>query len=167
MEATHVNDDPTLIVPNRAVGYRLRSADLTREARELGLYVRDQPGWLQLPRVAPHYGGSGVFSTLEDLAKWDANFYTGRLAGPAFTELMGRRERFGHGKDNDAFGLYWDEFEGRRLLAYDGSDVDGSSYMARFPEQRTTVIVLSNISSGSASARAYELMRLLIRSGAL
>ena len=167
MEATHVNDDPTLIVPNRAVGYSRRSADLTREAETLGLYVRDQPGWLQLPRIAPHYGGSGVLSTLEDLARWDANFYTGALAGPAFTELMGQRKRFGHDKDNDALGLYWDEFEGRPLLAYDGSDVGVSSYMARFPEQQTTVIVLSNISSEHASERAHELMRVLVDGGAL
>ncbi len=167
MTATHVNDDHTLIVSHRVTAYRLRSAALTREARRLGLYLRDQPGWLQLARVSPHYGGSGVFSSLEDLARWDANFYSGELAGPAFTKLMEQRRRFAHDKDNDAFGLYWNEFEGRPLLAYAGSDVDVSSYMARFPEQRITVIVLSNLPSENASERALGLMRILVEQGVL
>ena len=167
MAATHVNDDPTLVVPGRAVGYQARSAELTREAEGIGLYVRDEPGWLQIPRVSPHYGGSGVFSTLEDLAKWDAAFYSDALGGPAFPALMERRARFHHDKDNDAFGLYRTDFDGRTAWAYDGGDVDGSSYMARFPDRRTTVIVLSNLSSERASERGQDLIRLLIDAGEL
>ena len=167
MTATHVNDDPTLVVPDRATGYLRRSPELTEQARALGLYVRDEPGWLRLPRISPHYGGSGVVSTVEDLARWTTSFDDARLAGPAFVRLMEQRQPFDHDKDNDALGLYWSTFDERPMLAYDGSDVDGSSYMARFPDQHVAVIVLSNISSENASERARRLMEILVESGVL
>lgn len=42
-------------------------------------------------RVLKHlnvYGDGGVLTTLEDLAQWAANFYTGRVGGPGFAQAM-------------------------------------------------------------------------------
>ena len=39
--------------------------------------------------------------------RWDRNWYTTNLGGPQFTDLMNKREKFQHDKDNDAFGLVW------------------------------------------------------------
>src|SRR5580658_10010779 len=97
MSHSDINDDTTLVIPNRATGYAPRSNPrLIKELTESGIQIRPGEGWVRLTRVSPHYGGSGVFSTLEDLAKWDENWYGGKLAGPAFTELMNKRMHFQH-----------------------------------------------------------------------
>jgi CubicO group peptidase (beta-lactamase class C family) len=106
-------------------------------------------------------GGSGVFTTLNDLALWDGNWYSGALAGQAFTELMNKRQKFTHDKDNDAFGLVWWERYGHPLLDYSGGDTDTSTYMARFPRERVTVICLSNMPLGDAEGKAQAVLDLL------
>jgi hypothetical protein len=102
-----------------------------------------------------------VFTTLDDLLLWDRNWYTASLAGPAFTELMNRRQKFQHDKDNDAFGLVWRTRYGHPMLDYSGADTDTSTYMARFPEQRLTVVCLSNMPLGDAEGRADALLDLM------
>jgi CubicO group peptidase (beta-lactamase class C family) len=153
MRATQVNADVTAVIPHRALGYNPRSRDAVEQLRRDGRFVRDDHGrlgWIMSPRVSPHYGGSGVFSTLEDLARWDRNFVTMTVGGRGFVDLMLRRERFAHPKDNDAFGVVHGQYNGLRTIWYEGGDLGFSSYMVRFPDQRTTVIVLSNLGTGNS-----------------
>jgi CubicO group peptidase (beta-lactamase class C family) len=119
-----------------------------------------------LPRISPHYGGSGVLSTVEDLAKWDANFYSHQLAGPEFTQLMLRREKFSHEKDNDALGLVYGDFEGRPMLWFSGADLDSSTFMARLPQEHLTVICLSNMPMGHAEDKARAVLDIVLDSKA-
>jgi CubicO group peptidase (beta-lactamase class C family) len=147
MADTHVNDDVRLVVRNRAVGYN----------------VRPEGGYYRHDRVSPHYGGSGVFTTIEDLARWDRSFHTHALGGPELTALLLSTMRFEHEKVNDAFGLVWGEHRGLRTLWYEGGDLGFSSYMVRFPDDELTVIVLSNLGSGRAVDKAREVLGVLIR----
>lgn len=137
MTSTHVNDDVTRVVPNRAAGYNLR----------------DGGGFHRHDRLSPHYGGSGVFTTIEDLARWDANFRTHILGGPELTSLILRTMKFEHEKANDAFGLVWGEYRGHRTLWYEGGDLGFSAYMLRFPDLGLSVYVLSNLGTGRAAER--------------
>jgi len=157
-----LNDDPTAVIPHRATGYADRSnANIAGELRSVGINIRDGAGYARLPRVSPHFGGSGVFSSVADLAKWDADFYQHRLAGPAFTELMLRREKFQHSKDNDAFGLVHGAFHGRPMIWFSGADFDASTYMARLPEDGLTVICLSNMPTGDAEGKARQILEIV------
>lgn len=162
MSHSDVNDDTTEIIPHRATGYAPRSDPrVVKELASVGVAVKPGDGWARLDRVSPHFGGSGIFTTLNDLALWDRNWYSGSLAGPRFTELMNRRQKFQHNKDNDAFGLVWRSRYGHPMLDYSGADTDSSTYMARFPEQRLTVICLSNMPLGDAEGKAAALLDLL------
>jgi CubicO group peptidase (beta-lactamase class C family) len=157
MTHTQVNADFTAVVPHRALGYNPRSPATIRQARAEGWYVREGTGrsaWITHPRVSPHYGGSGVLTTLEDLARWDRNFSTKTFGGEAFFALMHRRERFAHPKDNDALGLVFGQYRGLTTVGYSGGDLGFSSHMLRFPDQRTTVLVLSNRGDGDATRHA-------------
>jgi CubicO group peptidase (beta-lactamase class C family) len=159
---TEIDDDTTEVIPHRATGYAARSnPEVAKELASVGVIIKPGDGWVRLVRVSPHFGGSGVFTTLNDLLCWDNNWYTGSLAGPAFTELMNRRQKFQHDKDNDAFGLVWRTRYGHAMLDYSGADTDTSTYMARFPEQHLTVICLSNMPLGDAEGKADALMDLL------
>ena len=162
MSHTEIDDDTTGIIPHRATGYAPRSdPKVVQEMASVGIAIKPGDGWVRLVRVSPHFGGSGVFTTLDDLLLWDRNWYTESLAGPGFTELMNRRQRFQHDKDNDALGLVWRKRYGHPMLDYSGADTDASTYMARFPEQRLTIICLSNMPLGNAEGKAGELLDLL------
>ncbi len=146
MTATHFNDDVTRVVPNRVVGYN---------AREGG-------GFHHHDRISPHYGGSGLFTTIEDLARWDRSFYTHALGGPELTRLLLSTMRFEHEKANDAFGLVWGEYRGLQTVWYEGGDLGFSSYMVRFPDEAFSVIVLSNLGTGGAAQKAREVIDVFV-----
>jgi CubicO group peptidase (beta-lactamase class C family) len=148
MTSTHVNDDLGRVVPRRVTGYN----EVSR-----GVYRQEI-------RRAPHYGGSGLFTTVEDLARWDASFETNALGGPRLTALLLRTERFDHPKANDAFGLVWGQHRGRRTLWYEGGDAGFSAYMIRLPDDRLSVIVLSNLGTGQAAATGKRVLDVLLPS---
>jgi CubicO group peptidase (beta-lactamase class C family) len=162
MTHSEINDDTTAIIPHRATGYAARSDPrVVKELADVGITIQPGNGWVRLVRVAPHYGGSGVFTTLNDLLLWDRNWYASTLAGPEFAELMNRRQKFQHDKDNDAFGLVWRSLYDHPMLDYSGGDTDTSTYMARFPEHHMTVICLSNMPLGDTEGKADALLDLL------
>jgi CubicO group peptidase (beta-lactamase class C family) len=165
MTHTSLNDDATLVIPNRATGYALRSDSGVRaELASVGVNVRPGPGYIRLVRNSPHYGGSGLFTTIEDWAKWDAEFESPRVLGAAFVSQMMHRERFAHDKDNDAFGLVYGELDGKQMIWFSGGDLDGSTYMARLPGEKLGVICLSNMPNGDAEGRARAVLRILLGS---
>jgi CubicO group peptidase (beta-lactamase class C family) len=162
MSHTEIDDDTTEIIPHRATGYASRSDPrVVKELAAVGIAIKPGDGWVRLVRVSPHFGGSGVFTTLNDLLDWDQNWYTETLSGQKFTDLMNRREKFQHDKDNDAFGLVWRSRYGHPMLDYSGGDTDASTYMVRFPEQRLTIICLSNMPLGDAEDKTQALLELL------
>lgn len=167
MTSTHLDDDTTVVVPHRAIGYAPRSPEIVTEAAKVGFVLRAGPGYARMIRNSPHFGGSGVFTSLEDLAKWDANWTDPKVGGPAFTALMYSRMRFQHNKDNDAFGLVFGERAGRTMIWYSGEDLDASTYMARFPASGVTVFCLSNMLTGDCEGRAGKVIDVLIKAGRL
>lgn len=168
MTHTEINDDSTEIIPHRAVGYAPRSdARVSKELADVGVRIKPGDGWVRLVRVAPHFGGSGVFTSINDLLRWDQNWYSGALRGQEFIDLMNRRQKFQHDKENDAFGLVWRTRYDHPMLDYSGGDTDTSTYMARFPNQHVTVICLSNMPLGDAEGKAQKLMDTLHAAGKL
>jgi CubicO group peptidase (beta-lactamase class C family) len=162
MTHSQLNDDNTLIVPGRATGYVERADPAVRtQLAGMGISFSPGEGYAQLLRVSPHYGGSGVFSSLEDLARWEGNFFDPRVGGAAFIRQLSQRMRFTHDKDNDAFGFVYGEFAGREMLWFSGADLDTSTYFARFPAEHLTVICLSNLTFGHAEDKAREVMAVL------
>jgi hypothetical protein len=58
--------------------------------------------------------------------------------------------------------LVWGEYRGRRTLWYEGGDLGYSSYMIRFPDDRLTVIVLSNVGTGAAAVNAGRILGIIV-----
>ena len=61
----------------------------------------DAKGWVISIPVFDNYGATSLFTTVEDLAKWDENFYTKKVGGPAFIEAMQQPGVFNDGKSAD------------------------------------------------------------------
>ncbi len=167
MNSTLINDDITEIIKNRVTPYNKRTPEYVEAYRKDGINIKSDGLWIQHPRNSPTYGGSGVASTVNDLFKWSENFFTKKLGGQQFYDLMHTTQKFKNGKDNQAFGLYFGNYKGRTYVAWDGGDFGVSSQMIRFPDNKIVIIVLSNLGSGTANLKANEIADILINSGSL
>jgi len=118
-------------------------------------------GWQVAPRLSPHYGGSGMFSSLKDLAKWDRALYLTDQLGEGFEARMLSARKYAHDKDNDAFGLVHGSYEGQPTIWYEGGDYGVSTYMVRLPKRDETIICLSNFGHGRCADKARAVIDLL------
>ena len=118
----------------------------------------DTARWQEAPRLSPHYGGSGIYSTLSDLARWDAALFRDRVFGQAFTETMLSTRHYAHPKANDAFGLVHGIYNGRATIWYEGGDFGVSTFSVRVPGSRVTVICLANFAEAGCRERAYRVL---------
>lgn len=164
MTHTIVNDDATAVIPNRVTPYNERTKIYVDAYRKEGFAVNYGSGWIQHPRNSPHYGGSGVNTTTDDLIKWEENFFSRRFGGEQFYQLMHRTQRFQHGMDNQAFGLYRGSYKGHTYWAWDGGDYGVSAQIMRFPKEQLAIIVLSNIGTGNAAEKVERIAGLLLAS---
>jgi hypothetical protein len=107
-------------------------------------------------------GASGVYTTIEDLAKWNRNFDTERVGGDGFTEQMTTQGRLADGDTiGYAFGLRVGTYRGRKTVEHGGT-LDGfrSEYL-RFPNDDRAVLVLCNCRA-DPSARARSVADLVL-----
>ena len=133
MHNSHFHDEPNLIVKNRAYGYS------TKEEGGFRLDI------LRLKVI----GDLGVFTTIEDFLKWDQNFYENKL-GKGTQNLI--KMMLTPGKLNNgevlpyAMGLNISKYGGLRTVGHGGSAVGYQAQYLQFPDQRFSVVILSNLS---------------------
>jgi CubicO group peptidase (beta-lactamase class C family) len=134
MKATHFHDDFTMIVKNRAIGYS----------------PRNEGGFRIDMSIFDVVGDGAVFTTVEDMYLWDQNFYQNILGGYGqdLIEETLTPGTLNSGETLDyAFGLAVGQYRGLKTVSHSGGWVGYRSEMFRFPEQRFSVICLSNLSS--------------------
>jgi len=165
MNHSVVNDDIFEVIPNRALGYNYRSKEETNWIIESGYLKEQGKGFLQIHRNSPHYGGSGVYTTMDDWMKWVSNFYSKKIGGQEFYDLMHKTMKFEHEKSNDAFGLVLDKHEKKDIVWYEGGDWGFSSFMVRFPEEKTTIVCFSNIGTGNTKSKVWGVYNILKTEG--
>jgi len=128
MKNTHFHDDHTMVVKNRADGY-----SPTKKGFRIDMTTLD------------HVGDGGVFTTVEDLFLWDQAFYSYKL-GKELMELIQTPGMLNNGEKLDyAFGLGVNEYKGLKRVSHGGGFVGFRAQMARFPEQKFTVVCLANL----------------------
>ncbi len=125
-------DHHATILKNRASGYSV-SAD----GKFINADYMDMSG---------PFAAGGLYSTIEDMYLWDQALYTDRLLKSSTLEQAFAPVKLNDGRQG-VYGLGWMIAQNRGLKEVGhGGDITGfNSYIARFPEQRFTVIVLSNV----------------------
>ena len=89
-------------------------------------------------------GATAVHTTLEDLARWNANFDDHLLGGRVVAAMMQSPGRLRSGKVvSYAFGQEVGEYRGLKTISHTGYG-GGNFILTRFPEQRLTVARLCN-----------------------
>ncbi|HSQ31720.1 MAG TPA: serine hydrolase domain-containing protein [Gemmatimonadaceae bacterium] len=108
-------------------------------------------------------GQGGLMTTVEDLQKWDENFYTGRVGGASFLARQLTRGRLSSGKELAyAFGLEIGEYRGLPMVEHAGSTGGYRTVITRFPAQHTTLVALCNVSSADAPGMAHRVADVLL-----
>ncbi len=160
MHATAVHSDWTAVLPNRAEGYMRADAQLRGELQQLGLTAA--PGaWLRMQRNAPHYGGSGVFSSARDWDRWVQEVFSHAHFGEAVWTRMLSNRAHAHGKSNDGLGLVMDRVDGAQTLWYAGNDIDSNTYMRVDVTHGTAVSCFANqarLDCAELTRRAWSLL---------
>ena len=118
-----------------AKGYTVRADPATNGARSVVNIRR-----VVNVELAPHYG---LFSTVKDLAKWDAALYTEKPLKQASLEQMWTPARVNDGTARPyGFGWQLSQRRGHKTVGHSGLT---GTYILRVPDMGLTVIVLTNL----------------------
>lgn len=103
------------------------------------------------------FGGDNVYSSVEDLARWDRNFDEPRVGDPALIARMLSRPTLPNGDTIPyAYGLRLDTYRGLRTVSRRGHPPGTRTDFVRFPDQRFTVATLCNSDALDASRFAQS-----------
>jgi CubicO group peptidase (beta-lactamase class C family) len=139
------------------LGMKSTGYDITREviANRASGYTPDDNGWRNsdyIDMTVPHAAGA-MYSTVEDLLKWDQSFYS----GPKILSAASQEKMFAPVLNNYAYGWAVEKQDSHLRIAH-GGGIDGfNTYIARYPDDRLTVIVLSNHNGPTPGKLAAEL----------
>jgi CubicO group peptidase (beta-lactamase class C family) len=132
MKSTHFHDDFEMIVKNRAYGYQ----------------PRPEGGYRISIPLFDTVGATSLFTTVEDLALWEQNYYHKKIGGESVIDLMLKPAVLNSGETIDyAFGLRVAPYRGLKTFGHSGADAGYRSDFLCFPEQRFAVIIFSNLST--------------------
>lgn len=122
--------DGTNRVADRAHGHTLRDGDFE---------VTDQSV------TSAVLGDGGVYSSIEDLARWEEGLASGEILSRESLEAAWSKAT-PTDESNVAYGFGWriSEIDGTRMLWHSGETRGFRNVMLRFPEKRLMVAVLTN-----------------------
>jgi CubicO group peptidase (beta-lactamase class C family) len=136
MSTARLNDQLE-IIPNRATGYGGTSNKLLRAE----FVSPSQP-----------YSAGALVGTVLDLAKWDAALYGEDIFSNSAKDQMWKAAKLNNDEPVPyAFGWSVDAVRGRKCVSHSGGIHGFSTHIARFVDDKLTVIVLMN--SGRSDAR--------------
>ena len=132
MKNTLLFDNRFDVVKNRAHGYQVGPDKSIRARSSLFELV----------------GAGGVLTTVEDLYLWDQNFYEPKVGNKELIELVTTPGTLNSGeKMKYAFGFWRGEYKGLPTILHSGNMSGYRAQILSFPEQKFTVIALSNNSA--------------------
>src|SRR5215467_8707467 len=105
---------------------------------------------------AEEVGDSNLYTSIEDLARWDQNFYDKKVGGEEVIAQMLKPGTLNYGRPiGYAAGLRLGEYKGLKLVWHAGSSTSRSEYL-RFPDQHFSVVCLCNSGAIDPSALARQ-----------
>ena len=147
MMHTHFRDDHAEVIKHDAVGYEQE----TGKPFEISITNFDT------------VGATSLHTTVEDLQRWDENFYQPKVGGTAFVQQMLEQGKLNNGEQLDyAFGLVIGKYKGLPTVDHGGADAGYRSDMTRFPEQHFSVAVLCNSAESDPSALARQVAGIVL-----
>jgi CubicO group peptidase (beta-lactamase class C family) len=133
-------DSNSGVIPHRAAGYVSARGQF------------ENAGYINM--TVPQ-GAGGLYSTTEDLLKWEQGLFGGKLLRPASLEKM--TTPF---KSQYAFGLQVDTVGGHKVIEHGGGIEGFNTLLAYYPDDKLTVVVLANVNGSAPEEIATKLAAL-------
>jgi CubicO group peptidase (beta-lactamase class C family) len=135
MHQTRYLDDTRQVVPGRATAYAPAEAG----------FVVEMSNWDQI-------GDGAVQSSVEDLARWDANFDSGVVGGPPLINLLTTHGRLKDGTEIAyTAGLVSLMYRGVLRVSHTGAWAGYRSSISRYPAQRLGILLTCNRADAGTS----------------
>lgn len=144
LEMTHTQyrDSHAALIVNRALAY---------DEQE------DKSGYKLNVSYFEQTGDGAVHTSVEDLQKWDENFYSPRVGGKEFLAEIQELGKLNSGKVLDyAKGLRLADYRGLHTVSHGGSWGGYRAELLRFPDQHFSVACLCNVGNAGPSRRARQ-----------
>lgn len=142
MQNTLAYEQCLSVVSNRAYGYSPDGATFKRTDQSLTSSV---------------LGDGGVYSSLADLFKWDQALYTSKLISPTMLNLaFTAAVPTDHPNTGYGFGWFIGSYRGLKEIWHSGNTLGFTTRIARFPEKKFAVIILTNRNEAKLSDLPHQ-----------
>jgi CubicO group peptidase (beta-lactamase class C family) len=147
MTQTHFHDDYTEIESNRAYSYVRK--DGARFSNSILSYST--------------VGATSLLSNIPDLAKWVMNFYDTKVGNQQTILQLTQKAKLNDGTEiGYASGILSEKYKGWKQFSHNGADAGFRTSVIVFPELKTGIIVLSNLSEINAQEKASQIADMII-----
>jgi CubicO group peptidase (beta-lactamase class C family) len=140
-------DDHEKVVTNRAYSFQVTSTDIKKSVLSYA-----------------NVGATSLFTTAEDLLKWSDNFLTMKVGNAKVMKMMEERGILNNGDTlSYVFGQDGGFYKGIKAYAHGGSDAGYRTFLIRFPDQKISIAVLSNLGSFNPGGLAYKIADIYLK----
>ncbi|WP_170064410.1 serine hydrolase domain-containing protein [Polaribacter glomeratus] len=148
MMDTHFHNDHTKIVKNRASGY----VPDTNDGYKISMTTLDM------------IGDGGIFTTINDIKKWDDSFYKSDVLSENFWTLMTQQGILNNGEVIEyAAGLIIEKYKGLKTIRHGGAFVGFRAEIVRFPDQKLSIAIFANRGDANPSDMADQVADILLK----
>ena len=150
MGSTQIFNDHAQVIPHRATGY---GYDEGKKSFGVEMSNFEQTG------------DGSVQTSVEDLLRWDENFYSAKIGGADLIRQMQVVGTLNNGKEHGyAAGLMISTYRGQPTVRHGGAWAGYRAELLRFPKQHTSVAVLCNVAQSVPSQRANRVADIVLAS---
>lgn len=147
MNNTLFYDDHEKIVKNRAYSYRSSGSGHKKSVLSYA-----------------NVGATSLFTTVEDLSRWSANFNNPIVGDTAIINTMNTPAVLNNGKKfGGALGQFVGKYKGLNEIQHGGADAGYRSYLTRFPDENFSVIVFSNSAEFNSGRMAHKVVDIYLK----
>lgn len=138
---------PRSVIKNRATGY---------------MYFGVSPSLMPFIDPVGAYAAGNLVSTVDDLAKWDKALLDGKLLKPESRAKMYAITPIKNDVSTYAFGWDVSEIAGHKAMQHGGGTGGFSTYILRLPDDKLSVVVLSNLAMADVASVARGAARIVL-----
>ncbi len=141
MQDTHFHDNYRMLVPNRAYSYDATKSGFQHEV-------------LSYSTV----GATSLHTTVGDLMRWANSFHGDTMWADDVMDMMHTKGILNSGEEiSYALGQTIQTYKGLKTVSHTGADAGFRSYLVRFPDQNTSIVVLCNLGNMSPKKLAEQI----------
>ena len=127
-------------------------------------FYADSTGFKKSILSYSNAGATSLFTTAEDLCLWSRNFENPIVGDKEIINRMNLRGVLNKG-DTITYAMGQDigKYKGLKIISHGGADAGYRSFLVRFPDQRFSVNVLSNLATFNPGGMSFQIADIYLK----